>query len=48
MTAATVKSRASDADKVKLIFFSRDGFIDKLAADLAAGSKEFDANLLAT
>jgi multiple sugar transport system substrate-binding protein len=35
-------------DKVKLIFFNRDGFFDKLAADLGAGSKEFDANLTAT
>jgi multiple sugar transport system substrate-binding protein len=40
--------KAAAADKVKLIFFSRDGFFDKLQADLAAGSKEFDANLLAT
>jgi len=40
--------KAADADKVKLIFFNRDGFFDKLQADLAAGSKEFDANLLAT
>jgi multiple sugar transport system substrate-binding protein len=39
---------AADADKVKLIFFNRDGFFDKLAADLAAGTKEFDVNLLAT
>jgi multiple sugar transport system substrate-binding protein len=37
-----------DADKVKLIFFNRDGFWDKLQADLAAGSAEFDLNLLAT
>ena len=41
-------AKAADADKVKLIFFNRDGFFDKLAADLAAGSKDFDANLLAT
>jgi multiple sugar transport system substrate-binding protein len=40
--------KAAAADKVKLIFFSRDGFFDKMQADLAAGSKEFDANLLAT
>lgn len=38
----------TDADKVELIFFSRDGFFDKLQADLAAGSDAFDANLLAT
>lgn len=35
-------------DKVELIFFSRDGFFDKLQADLAAGTKAFDANLIAT
>lgn len=39
---------ATEADQVKLIFFNRDGFFDKLAADLAAGSQEFDINLLAT
>ena len=36
------------ADKVGLIFFSRDGFWDKLQTDLAAGGGEFDVNLLAT
>jgi multiple sugar transport system substrate-binding protein len=41
-------SDVPDQDKVKLIFFSRDGFFDKLEADLAAGSKDFDVNLLAT
>jgi len=46
--AETYNATASDADKVKLIFFNRDGFFDKLAADLGAGSKEFDINLLAT
>jgi multiple sugar transport system substrate-binding protein len=46
--AEAYNSKAADADKVKLIFFNRDGFFDKLAADLAAGSKEFDINLLAT
>jgi multiple sugar transport system substrate-binding protein len=46
--AETYNASAADADKVKLIFFNRDGFFDKLAADLAAGSKEFDINLLAT
>jgi multiple sugar transport system substrate-binding protein len=40
-------SAAAD-DKVSLIFFNRDGFFDKLQADLAAGTKEFDVNLLAT
>lgn len=38
----------ADADKVELIFFNRDGFYDKLQADMAAGSQEFDLNLLAT
>jgi len=38
----------SEENKVELIFFSRDGFFDKLQADLAAGSDAFDANLLAT
>ena len=42
------KTDVSDKDKVKLIFFNRDGFFDKLQADLAAGSKDFDVNLLAT
>lgn len=37
-----------DDDKVKLIFFNREGFWDKLQADLAAGSSEFDLNLVAT
>jgi len=46
--AETYNQTAADADKVKLIFFNRDGFFDKLAADLGAGSKEFDVNLLAT
>ena len=42
------KPDVTDANKVELIFFSRDGFWDKLQADLAAGSDAFDANLLAT
>jgi multiple sugar transport system substrate-binding protein len=46
--AEVYNGKAAEADKVKLIFFNRDGFFDKLQADLAAGSKEFDANLLAT
>jgi len=46
--AEAYNAKAADADKVKLIFFNRDGFFDKLAADLAAGSKDFDVNLLAT
>ncbi len=42
------ESGVTDDEKVKLIFFNRDGFWDKLQADLAAGSTEFDLNLLAT
>jgi multiple sugar transport system substrate-binding protein len=41
-------SGVAEADKVSLIFFNRDNFWDKLQADLAAGSKEFDINLTAT
>ncbi|MCA0277490.1 MAG: sugar ABC transporter substrate-binding protein [Proteobacteria bacterium] len=46
--AYNAKSDTSDANKVELLFFNRDGFWDKLQADLAAGSKAFDVNLLAT
>jgi multiple sugar transport system substrate-binding protein len=46
--ADTYNTTAADADKVKLIFFNRDGFFDKLAADLGAGTTDFDINLLAT
>ena len=42
------KPDVAEENKVELIFFSRDGFLDKLQADLAAGSDAFDANLLAT
>jgi multiple sugar transport system substrate-binding protein len=42
------RPETGEADKVNLIFFNRDGFFDKLAADLGAGSQEFDVNLLAT
>lgn len=42
------KSDVAENDKVELLFFSRDGFWDKLQADLAAGSDAFDANLVAT
>lgn len=38
----------ADDDKVELLFFNRDGFYDKLQADLAAGSDAFDINLIAT
>ena len=46
--AEAYNAAAAEADKVNLIFFNRDGFFDKLAADLAAGSQEFDVNLVAT
>lgn len=46
--AYNAKSDVTAANKVELLFFNRDGFWDKLQADLAAGSKAFDANLLAT
>lgn len=46
--AYNAKSDVSDTDKVELIFFNRDGFFDKLQADLAAGTDAFDVNLLAT
>ncbi|MEO1017843.1 MAG: extracellular solute-binding protein [Pseudomonadota bacterium] len=42
------KSEVPDEEKVELLFFSRDGFWDKLQTDLAAGSSAFDANLIAT
>jgi multiple sugar transport system substrate-binding protein len=35
-------------DRVEVIFFSREGFWEKLQADLAAGTDAFDVNLLAT
>jgi len=42
------KADVTDDNKVELLFFNRDGFWDKLQADLAAGSTAFDVNLLAT
>lgn len=50
---AVVEQYNSQADvaeenRVELLFFNRDGFFDKLQADLAAGTQEFDINLLAT
>ena len=47
-TAAKYNETATPDDKVKLIFFNRDNFWDKLQADLAAHSAEFDVNLTAT
>ncbi|MCA1303121.1 extracellular solute-binding protein [Nitratireductor aquimarinus] len=46
--AYNAKDDVSDENKVELLFFNRDGFWDKLQADLAAGSDAFDLNLLAT
>lgn len=42
------KEGVADTDKVEVLFFARDGFWDKLQADLAAGTQSFDLNLLAT
>lgn len=47
-TVETYNKQASDADKVELLFFNREGFYDKLQADMAAGSSAFDVNLVAT
>jgi len=47
-TVEAYNKTASDADKVELLFFNRDGFFDKLQADMAAGSTAFDINLVAT
>jgi len=38
----------ADDDRVEVLFFARDGFWDKLQADLAAGTQAFDLNLIAT
>jgi multiple sugar transport system substrate-binding protein len=46
--AYNAKADVAGNDKVELLFFNRDGFWDKLQADLAAGSSAFDVNLLAT
>ena len=46
--AYNAKPDTAEADQVELLFFNRDGFWDKLQADLAAGSTAFDANLIAT
>jgi multiple sugar transport system substrate-binding protein len=47
-TVEAYNKQAADDDKVELLFFNRDGFFDKLQADMAAGSDAFDANLVAT
>jgi multiple sugar transport system substrate-binding protein len=46
--AYNAKPDTSEADKVALLFFNREGFYDKLQADMAAGSDAFDINLVAT
>lgn len=46
--AYNAKEDVDEDDKIELLFFSRDGFFDKLAADLAAGTDAFDINLIAT
>ncbi|AEQ53073.1 extracellular solute-binding protein [Pelagibacterium halotolerans] len=38
----------AEEDRVEVLFFARDGFWDKLQADLAAGTQAFDLNLIAT
>lgn len=42
------QENVADKDKIEVLFFARDGFWDKLQADLAAGTTAFDLNLLAT
>ena len=42
------KADVAPQKKVELLFTSRDGFFDKLQIDLAAGTKAFDVNLIAT
>ncbi|EYD74967.1 hypothetical protein Rumeso_03479 [Rubellimicrobium mesophilum DSM 19309] len=46
--AYNARPETTEDNKVELIFFSREGFFDKLAADLAAGTTAFDVNLIAT
>lgn len=46
--AYNAKDSVAADDKVELLFFNREGFYDKLQADMAAGSDAFDINLLAT
>jgi multiple sugar transport system substrate-binding protein len=38
----------TDHNNVKTMYFGRDDFFDKLSKELAAGTKSFDLNLLAT
>ena len=46
--AYNAQEGVAEEDKVELLFFNREGFYDKLQADMAAGSDAFDINLLAT
>lgn len=46
--AYNAREGLAEADRVELLFTSRDGFYDKLAADLAAGTTAFDAHQIAT
>jgi multiple sugar transport system substrate-binding protein len=47
-TVELYNQTAAEDDKVELLFFNRDGFYDKLQADMAAGTDAFDVNLVAT
>ncbi|MEO1250360.1 MAG: extracellular solute-binding protein, partial [Pseudomonadota bacterium] len=42
------RPETTEENKIDLLFTSRDGFFDKLAVDLAAGTQDFDLNLIAT
>ncbi|MCB1489744.1 MAG: sugar ABC transporter substrate-binding protein, partial [Bauldia sp.] len=42
------KYNETSDSKAELLYFSRDNFFDKMLADSAAGSKEFDVMLTAT
>lgn len=42
------QERLDENNRVEVLFFARDGFWDKLQADLAAGTQAFDLNLIAT
>jgi multiple sugar transport system substrate-binding protein len=46
--AYNAREGLSEEDRVALLFTSRDGYYDKLAADLAAGTTSFDAQQIAT
>ncbi len=46
--AYNAQEDVAEENKVELLFFNREGFYDKLQADMAAGSDAFDVNLIAT